>query len=74
MLTKIEGDTVPLGLLKIMNIEAAYKWKSYQLENINYSLGDGDGLDVSVAGGKLREDITETLAYFDYRLNQLVDV
>ena len=71
---KIEGDAVPLGLLKIMNIDAAYKWKSYQLENINYSLGDGDGLDVSVAGGKLREDITETLAYFDYRLNQLVDV
>jgi len=72
---RIEGDVIPLGLVKIMNIDAAYKWKSYQLGNINYSLGDGgDGLDVSMSGGKLREDITETLAYFDYRLNQLVDV
>lgn len=70
---QIEG-TVPLGLLKIMNLEASFKSNTYQLERITYAMGAGDGMDVSMIGGKLREDITETLAYFDYRLNDNVDV
>ncbi len=70
---RIEG-TVPLGLSKIMNLKASFKSTTYQLERITYTMSVGDGVDVNMTGGKLREDVTETLAYFDFRLNQIVDV
>jgi hypothetical protein len=46
---------------------------SYQVESINYGMGNGDGLQVNIIGGKVKQDVTETIAYLDYRLNQLTD-
>jgi hypothetical protein len=45
----------------------------YQMERINYALSNGDGLTVNIVGGKIREDISETIGYLNNRLNQIVD-
>jgi hypothetical protein len=47
---------------------------SYQVETINYAMGNGDGLQVNIIGGRIKQDVTETVAYLNYRLDQLTDV
>ncbi len=47
---------------------------AYEMESINYRMGDGDGLQATIIGGKIKDDIAETIAYLDFSLNQLFDV
>lgn len=67
----------PFGSIVFVNLpaETGYVLTQYQIERIEYNMsGGGDGLIANITGGKIKEDITDVLAYLDYRLNQLVDV
>jgi len=71
---RIEGEP-PQGAFEFSLLGSSpFITSRYQIENIAYSLGNGDGLIANMVGGKIKEDVTDTVAYLNYRLNQLVDV
>lgn len=65
--SRFEG-TWPLGLIEIKN-QANDTRQSYQIENINYSLGS-NGVVARITGGRLKKSVVETLSYLEYKLTQ----